>query len=340
MHRVRKGAFSTAHTNESFFARAWRIARPALSVLVSVGLLLFILSHIQWSQFLGALRPMQFWVLALAFLLLLGNDFFLAFKCYLLRYDLPLWPTLRTFLSMRFFSLLPGGNMTGEAARLVGLCQLAGTQEGTSMFIMDKQTHMIPAQVYCMIGLLFATVRVPIALVLLSVWTLLWPLLVPGLLFIPSVRDWALRVTKPLTRFRWGAPIYRQLEVLSESCVALTGHPRRLVAHLISGFIGEGCCIATSILLSWRLGFAVPWIDYLWINSIMLLAMVLPLSVMGMGVREGAMVYLLSWFGIDTSQAMTLPLIISALTLGKGILYGIIVWIDRRLHPAAPPPVT
>ncbi len=324
------------HTGESFLARVWRFLRPTLSVVVSAGLLWFVVSRVQWSQFLGALAPMQFWVIALAFVLLLGNDFFLAFKCYLLRYDLPLWPTLRTFLSMRFFSLLPGGNMTGEAARLVGLCQLAGTQEGTSMFIMDKQTHMIPAQVYCVIGLLFATVRIPVLLVLLSVWTLIWPLLVPGLLFIPAVRTWALRVAQPLSRFRWGAPVYRQLQVLSDSCVALRGHPRRLIAHLLSGFLGEGCCIATSILLSWRLGFAVPWMNYLWINSIILLAMILPLSVMGMGVRESAMVYLLSWFGIGTSEAMTLPLIISALTLVKGLAYGIVVWVDGRLHPASP----
>ncbi|MDR3051043.1 MAG: flippase-like domain-containing protein [Oscillospiraceae bacterium] len=309
---------------------AWRVLRPALSLVAGCALLAWVLSGVQWAQLRASLQSMRLWVLLVAFALLLGNDFFLAVKCYLLRPDLPFWRAYCAFLGMRFFSLLPGGNVTGEAARLLALRELAGAQAATAMVLMDKQTHMIPAQVYCILGLLLASIPMPAPLVWLAVWSLLWPLLAPGVLFIPRVRRFALTALAGLQRWRMGAALYRQLQTLCESCTGLAGHPRQLAAHLVCGFLGEGCCIATQALLAWRLGIAVPLADWLWINSMMLLAMVLPLSVMGMGVREGAMVLLLGWFGISRSLAMSLPLLISSLTLIKGVAAGLVVTLDKR----------
>ncbi len=314
----------------------WRIARPVLSLALSVGLMLYILSGVDWTVLRRCLRLMSPGYLALAFALLLLNDFFLSFKCFLLRPDLPFWRIYRMFLDMRFFSLMPGGNVASEAARLLTLREMTGTQTAAAIIILDKQTHMIPAQTFCLFSLLFATVPVPRPLVWLALWSLAWPLLMPGALFLPAACAWARKHSHRLRQWKLGGRFARalgeQLALLCDFCQGLARHPRQLRLHLFFGFLGEGCFILTLMLLCGRLGLPVPWWNWPWLSSMMLMAMVIPFSVMGMGVREGAMVLLLSLFGISRSEAMSLPLILSALVLIKGIVGGAIAALDRRFH--------
>jgi len=307
-----------------------------LSLAASVALMLVVLWGVDWTVLRASLGMLHFGVLALAFVLLVLNDFFMCVKCYLLKPDLPFWRVYCMFLNMRFFSLLPGGNVTGEAARLYSLREMTDMQTAAAIVIMDKQTHMIPAQTYCMIGLAFASIRVPWALVALAIWALAWPLLVPGILFIPAVRRFARKQGNKLRRWKLGRMLSDQLELLCGFCETLANRPRQLLAHLAAGLISEGCTILMLSLLAAQLGLPPTVWDWMWINSIMLQAMVIPLSTLGMGVREGAMVMLLALFGVDRSQAMSLPLIISAITLIKGILSGTVAAADRRRRQHSP----
>ena len=311
-------------------SRLWQVARPMLSVGFSVGLMVYILSGVQWPELAETFRLMTLPALLTAFALMVLNDLFLACKCYFLRPDLSFWRVCCAFLSLRFFSLLPGGNVTGETARLMALRDMTDTQTAAAMLIMDKQTHMIPAQTYCLTTLPFATVAVPVPLVWFAVWSLIWPLLAPGVLFVPRIRRWAQRVGQRLRRWKLGGVLADQLDLLCGFCETMTHHPRQFALHLLCGFLGEGCYIAMEILLSRQLGFPIPWWDWLWLNSMLLLAMVIPFSVMGTGVREAALVVLLGWYGISQSQAMGLPLIISSLMLLKGLAAGVVVMLDRR----------
>ncbi len=314
-------------------SKVWQILRPALSLVASVALMVLVLRGVDWSVLGQSLRSMRFPVLAAAFVLLLLNDFFLCVKCFLLKPELPFWRVYCMFLNMRFFSLLPGGNMTGEAARLIALREMTDMQTATAIVIMDKQTHMIPAQTYCMLGLLLASVRVPWALWAIALWALAWPLIAPGVLFIAPVRRFARKLAAgKLRRWKLGRVLADQLELLCDFCEQLAHHPRQLSMHLLAGMIGEGCCILAMALLSAHLRLPPTLWDWMWIDSMMLQAMVLPLSTMGMGVREGAMVMLLSLFGVGKSQAMGLPLILSALTLIKGVAGGGVALLDRRLR--------
>ncbi|MCL2812170.1 MAG: flippase-like domain-containing protein [Clostridia bacterium] len=311
-------------------AQLWKIARPTLSLVASVALLLVVLRGVDWAVLRASLGLLQWDVLAVALGLLLLYDFFLCVKCYLLIPELPFWRVYCMYLNMRFFSLLPGGNMIGEATRLYSLREMTDMQTAAAIVIMDKQTHMIPLQTYCMVGLALASIRVPLALVALAVWALAWPLLAPGVLFIPRARAFARRQGSRLRRWKLGRLVSDQLELLCGLCETLAGRPRQLVAHLAAGLLGEGCSILMMALLARSLGLPPTLWDWMWIAAIMLQAMMIPLSTLGMGMREGAMVMLLALFGVDKSQAMSLPLIISALTLIKGVAGGAVAAVDRR----------
>ena len=311
-------------------SRLWKIARPTLSLVASAALLLVVLRGVDWAVLGSSLGMLRLPVLAAALGLLVLYDFFSSVKCYLLMPRLPFWRVYCLFLNMRFFALLPGGNMTGEAARLYSLRELTDMHTAAAIVIMDKQTHMIPAQTLCMIGLALASIRAPWALVALAIWGLIWPLLAPGVLLIPRVRRFARRQGQKLRRWKLGRLLGDQLELLCGLCETLANRPRQLAAHLAAGAMGEGCSVLMMALLARALGLAPTVWDWMWISGIMLQAMMIPLSTLGMGVREGAMVMLLALFGVDKSQAMSLPLIISGLMLIKGIAGGAVAAVDRR----------
>ncbi len=301
-----------------------------LSLAFSGLLMGYLLARVEWAALRASLQRLSIAPLIMAFLLMLLSDLFLGLKCYFLRPELPFWRMYCMQLNMRFFSLMPGGGISGEAARLLALREMTSLQEAAALVILDKQTHMIPAQTFCLIGLLFASIPVPEVLIWLAGLVLLLPMLVPGTLLFPQGRRYAQRLAKTLGVRPFVRVVQAPLRQLCLACEALARHPGRFVAHLLCGFVGEGCTVALLMLLSSRLALGVPGHNWLWLNSMMLLAMAVPLSTMGMGVREGAMVLLLGLFDVPTHQAVGLPLILSALTLIKGVVGGAVAALDQR----------
>jgi uncharacterized protein (TIRG00374 family) len=79
------------------------------------------------------------------------------------------------------------------------------------------------------------------------------------------------------------------------------------------------------VVLGWGLGLPVPAVSMGWIRSIVVLFTVLPISIGGLGVREGTLVFVLKVFGVPPHEAVALSILVFATTiLAPGILGGII----------------
>ena len=52
-----------------------------------------------------------------------------------------------------------------------------------------------------------------------------------------------------------------------------------------------------------------------WVRSIVQLVTVLPISIGGLGVREGALVLTLAWFGVADHDALALAILVFATTI-------------------------
>lgn len=304
--------------------RAGNFLRQALSVLVSAALLAYVLSQADFGELLDTLRAVSPGLLCLSGALLVIVDLLMAMKCWVLKRSMPVLGTVMSYFKLRFFALLPGGNVTGEAARLMALRDMTDGYEAATLMIIDKQTQMIPQQALCLIGLGFASVPVHWVFFFLSGFTLAWALLAPGTLLFSPVRRLALRLGKWVSRFGWGHVVAEEIERLCGACAELSTHPGTVASHLLLGLSGDLLNIAAQMLIAYALGFSISPIDWLWLNGIVNIAMCLPFSVGGIGLREGAMVTMLGLFGVDASIAMLLPLTISALTLIKGMAEGVV----------------
>jgi uncharacterized protein (TIRG00374 family) len=85
-------------------------------------------------------------------------------------------------------------------------------------------------------------------------------------------------------------------------------------------------CLAalTWFFLAMGLGIDIPYLSMLWIRIVVYLAVFIPLSLSGLGVREGLLIMLLAPLGISSGSALALALSLLGLSIAIGLLGGIV----------------
>jgi uncharacterized protein (TIRG00374 family) len=115
-----------------------------------------------------------------------------------------------------------------------------------------------------------------------------------------------------------------------------------LVALVTSlGFVLD-CIMAFQVLVA-GLGFDIPFTQVSAASCLIILAMWLPISFNGLGIREWGCVYFLGLCGIPSEKAMAISLLMYLATLTVSLLGGVIYMFDSRsrhktfVDPPAPP---
>jgi glycosyltransferase 2 family protein len=118
----------------------------------------------------------------------------------------------------------------------------------------------------------------------------------------------------------------------------------RLAASLPVGTLGRvgGLAVLAQLLgigsyglVALAIGLDLSWITIAWTRSAAMLLAILPVSVAGLGLREGALVLLLAPYGVTPADAMAFSLTaFASTTLAAGLLGGL--FEARRLLSGAP----
>lgn len=232
-----------------------------------------------------------------------------------------------TNLSSRFYALgLPGGNAFAMVMRVHRMVQGSGRYADIAMSVLlDRITTtaamsvfglvlwMIDRSVFFAAGAVLAAAAVLLSL--LYVLLLMWPS-VPVLarLVVRLER----RVPKKFERIlRSAAPAREPLSLT--------------VRTWLLSFAVHGLGTVSLWLISRAIGIDVPMIALAWIRAIGLLAAALPVSIAGLGVREGLFVMLLKPYGVAAPDAFAFSLIsFAVVVLGMGLI-GALLELGRAL---------
>lgn len=95
--------------------------------------------------------------------------------------------------------------------------------------------------------------------------------------------------------------------------------PLTLVSTLLLGAATHLCHAFMFALLAQAVGISIPFVDWIWISSVVSIMLLLPITVAGLGLREGVLVALLGWFGVAPATAFALSLIVFALYILSAI---------------------
>lgn len=128
------------------------------------------------------------------------------------------------------------------------------------------------------------------------------------------------------------------LKRVFDVAVIYARHPRTLlVSGIISGFYFLGW-----VVILWLIGLAVRLegisiVSMAFALAIVNLTQVIPISVNGLGVREGAMLVLLPIFGVTNEKAVVFSLFIATLGWCVAFIGGLVVIRDVKILRAAAP---
>jgi uncharacterized membrane protein YbhN (UPF0104 family) len=89
-------------------------------------------------------------------------------------------------------------------------------------------------------------------------------------------------------------------------------------------------------LVARGLGVALPLSVWFAVVPLVALAMVLPISIGGVGVREGGLAFLLAPAGVTPERAVAIGLLWFLTTIGGGLIGGLLFLLDRQPHHHMP----
>lgn len=301
-------------------SKKWRI-------LISVVLMCFVAWRTEWQQVLSVFRQLriELWLAAVA--LYLVTQVVSALRWQLLSEPLGFkrdWVRFARFYYVgMFFNLLLPTSVGGDVVRALYLDGGSGKKMPAfvSVFV-DRFSGLLVLLALACLAVPFAPAELP-NWIPLSVWGVA-AAAVAGFLVLP----WLARRVEKLDRPRrmiqtfWG---YRE-------------RPALLVSSTVLSIFVQ----AANVILVWLVGHAINApipAGYYWIMVPMVTLLTLaPISLNGMGVREGGTILFLRPLGVPSSVAITLAFLwflvftVASLCGGAVYLFGSFPRLEERLH--------
>jgi glycosyltransferase 2 family protein len=291
---------------------------------VSAVLLTWIGLRTDWSTVQTAFANLriEFWLAAVLLLTLSQIASALRWKCFAdhlgIHRSLPQLTGLY-FVGMYFNLMLPT-SVGGDVVRAWYLRAPGRRLAAFASVLLDRLSGL-------MVLVALACASVTLAPLDLPAWMpiALWSMAAAGLLGLLC-----LPIVKRLPRLRHTRldHLARMLEVMKSPKVLL---PTTLVSLFVQ---------VASVLLVWMVGLAIQApvpVSFYWIMVPMIsLLTLLPVSINGMGVREGAAVLLLTPFGVEQGTALTLAFLWFAVYAAVSLMGGVVYLTGRFAKPEMP----
>jgi hypothetical protein len=234
------------------------------------------------------------------------------------------WPSLVSifYIGLFFNNFLPT-NFGGDLVRILRLARHTGSRvEATSSVVIDRATSTFAL---LLIALVAAITQLPLlgtrlALIIVSMFVFF--VLIVGVFANERAARWLARF--PLFR---GDPfgLRRHLRSFYLSMNQFRHEKKTLAVVLVLSVIYQGLFVVVVNLMALSLDIHIPVAYYFLFIPIVLAVSMIPLSLNGLGVREGAWVLLFTQAGVAMPAALSMSvlnfLVITLVSLFGGIFY-------------------
>ena len=314
-------------------------AKPALvllmKVLVSVGLLVFFFTRIHIERFFNTFASADFSYIVLALVVYFLSQFLSTLRWEVLARPLgfkkPFMVFLNFYLIGMFFNLFAPGTVGGDVSRIY---YLARDEEGerekkwggatlnaaVSVFV-DRVIGMMVLVWLGALGLLlFPEYAVPSAVRLLT-FALALGFVVGGLL-IPVLRRILPEVGySTVVKLRIALRSYRAHRQAIPQAIALS-----FAVHLIQAWI--------HLLIGRAIHIEIPFSYCIIVYPLVGTFAAIPISLNGLGLREGGYLFLLAVIGINSEKAVAFGILLFLVVAADSLVGGIVFLLKKSPKPS------
>ena len=143
--------------------------------------------------------------------------------------------------------------------------------------------------------------------------------------FVPAVHEWINRTVKRVLRIHSGS----RTNVFLQNFNLKNTSPRILLVLILIRLLWQVVYVARIALLSQAAGLDLAVVDVVWMSSLVLLIQVLPVSVAGLGLREGAFAFLLSLYGHPQEAGVIIGLLFFVQMLVYCLAGGVLNFFEK-----------
>jgi uncharacterized protein (TIRG00374 family) len=321
--------------NTSFLSRVWNfLKRPAVSLILRIvvsGLLLAYLIKLsaftEIARAFSRINPLYLLAFFLVYFFSVGLQS-LRWKILLKAWDVTqhLGVLFRWLMTGLFFNNFFPGSLGGDVFRLYSGGRDTGKVEAVAATIFYERVLSYGSLVT--LGLLVLLIRLDLA----SDWSF-WLLLggvflaltgITAVSTLPAFGRWAEAF---VGRFSFAEKL--RLKDWVHSFRFNVRHPGMLAGVFIISFLIQFADISLYRLVAVAIQLPVKLSDLFLFVPLLYLAVLLPLSVNGIGIRESVFVIFSTSWGITSADAVAFSLTVFTLNLAGSLVGGIIYWFDR-----------
>lgn len=313
--------------------RAWTWIR----ILISVGLIAFLLLTVDFGDMTESLAGSNGYYLLAAFIAALGDRFIMAYKWNILlkakNIRIPLSRVTGTYWISTFLGLFLPATVGADAIRAYAVAK--GGQKGkdiVSSIVIERIFGILALLIFVLISIILS-IYVFGESFFASIWNLFGIILVILVLlsvfiYLSLNRSLLQKVYKffegRIPKMNGNKWVGKMREIY-QSYLTYQEHKEVLGIFLILSFLENMFPIFWTYFLSLAFNVPVPLLYIFILVPIVLVLVRLPISIDGIGIKEGAFVYFLSLIGIPSSDALLLGIashVLAVLSiLPGGVLY-------------------
>ncbi len=299
-------------------SKLWRIG-------VSAILLSWVGWHTDWPRVGQAFAHLRIalWLAAVGVLLAMQLVSALRWKLFArtLRFDRPLAQFTGFYFIGMYFNLVLPTSVGGDVVRAWYLDGRSGRRLAAfATVFLDRLSGLAVLLALACLAVMLSPLDLPVWMP----WTIggLGAAMIAGLAALPLLAG----------RFPNGSQRAQQIK----SLLAIFRRPRLLLATTFLSAIVQVGNVVLVVLLGLALSVPIPGSFYWVLVPMVSLLTLLPISVNGMGIREGATVLLLAPLGVDSGLALTLAFLWFAVYVAASLCGGLVYLVGRFPKPETP----
>jgi len=312
--------------------------RFVLKLAVSLALLAWLLLRNDLSQIFVSIRGIPAATIAAVLTILVVEVGIASLRWWLFVPTQSLLRICKLTLIGIFYSVVLTGQVAGEAVKAYRLGAGRPDAEAVAASVLiDKVNGLIGLLLLGLLGAFLSRLEFPKAL-----WLSFSVALALGLaglyaIRLPLLQRGIAEASQQLGRRwqRWNA-LAERLALFLAAWTRYAVRPWLMLASIGLGMLYNLLAIAVIAILAPRFGIAIPMTEWLWIFAVVSLAVLVPLSVGGLGIREGAFVAVLGLLKVPSESALALSLTIFATQLATALFGGLLEtasFRERRRQP-------
>ena len=291
--------------------------------LIISGLLIFWFLHaVNLNEVINSLRSLSLSLFIIVYIVYFISLFISSLKWHILIPQESFFKLYYLNFISYYYSLILPGQVTGEAVKTLRLGRGREDAEKIAVSVVfDKITGIIALACIAVMGLLLTKTEMPFVVIL--------GFLIIIILFIISIfiiryniiynliNRLFLYLDEKLHNHRF---MIGRLKNAQEAWLAYANKNKLLFLSVALGATVHIISILVYMKIASEMGISINFVDWCWIFALLSLALFLPISIGGIGVREASLVGILSIFGITTVRAIALSFAIFSLRIGLVII--------------------